>query len=207
MTLGGRASSRRPGCLPLTPLTTPRQIALVLIDEVHLLHEAGRGSSLEAGTVCRIKMLAELPEMAAVRQQAQLPACPAALRCASPTQQAGSRRLVLAPTPRPLATPCRQAPVRHVRFVAVSATIPNIGDIAAWIHAPPGMVRSYGSELRPVPLTTHVKVRGGGWGRSREQRRPGQIVWLPCKVPASQSPSAPMRLRTGLPPIQERLPV
>ena len=38
----------------------------MLIDEVHLLNEPGRGASLEAGTVSRIKMLAGLPEMAGV---------------------------------------------------------------------------------------------------------------------------------------------
>lgn len=54
--------------------------------------------------------------------------------------------------------------MRHVRFVAVSATIPNIGDIAAWLGAPPRMVRAYGDELRPVPLTTHVKVGGAAPG-------------------------------------------
>jgi hypothetical protein len=43
------------------------QISLVLVDEVHLLSEAGRGSSLEAGCVCRIKALAALPEMAQVQ--------------------------------------------------------------------------------------------------------------------------------------------
>lgn len=48
-------------------IVKPSQMSLVLIDEVHLLHEAGRGASLEAGTVCRIKMLAGLPEMAGVR--------------------------------------------------------------------------------------------------------------------------------------------
>lgn len=39
----------------------------MLIDEVHLLSEPGRGAALEAGCVCRIKMLARLPEMAGVR--------------------------------------------------------------------------------------------------------------------------------------------
>lgn len=41
------------------------QIALVLIDEVHLLSE-GRGSCLEAGVVSRIKLVACKPEMAGV---------------------------------------------------------------------------------------------------------------------------------------------
>lgn len=39
------------------------QVALVLVDEVHLLNETGRGSALEAGVVCRIKMVGRLKEM------------------------------------------------------------------------------------------------------------------------------------------------
>lgn len=45
------------------------QIALVLVDEVHLLNEAGRGSSLEAGCICRLKAIAALPDMAKVGAQ------------------------------------------------------------------------------------------------------------------------------------------
>jgi hypothetical protein len=43
------------------------QTNLVLIDEVHLLNEQGRGSSLEAGTVSRIKMVKAMPELRQVR--------------------------------------------------------------------------------------------------------------------------------------------
>jgi ATP-dependent DNA helicase HFM1/MER3 len=67
-------------------------MGLVLLDEVHLLNESGRGSSLEAGCVCRIKALAAFPEMA-------------------------------------------KSPLGSVRFVAVSATIPNIGDVSAPLSA------------------------------------------------------------------------
>ena len=38
-----------------------------LCRQVHLLHEEGRGACLEAGVVCRLKMLSGLPEMAGVR--------------------------------------------------------------------------------------------------------------------------------------------
>lgn len=51
----------------------------------------------------------------------------------------------------------------RLRFVAVSATIPNIGDVAAWLGVPPGGIKVYGEELRPVKLTTTVKVGGRGW--------------------------------------------
>ncbi|KAL6007073.1 Sec63 [Asimina triloba] len=59
-------------------------IALVLIDEVHLLNDP-RGAALEA-IVSKIKMLAQKPEM-------------------------------------------QSSPLAHVRFLAVSATIPNIEDL------------------------------------------------------------------------------
>lgn len=59
-------------------------IALLLIDEVHLLNDP-RGASLEA-IVCRIKMLSCRPEM-------------------------------------------NSCPLAQVRFLAVSATIPNIEDL------------------------------------------------------------------------------
>lgn len=59
-------------------------IALVLIDEVHLLNDP-RGAALEA-IVSRIKMLARNPEM-------------------------------------------KLSPLARVRFLAVSATIPNIDDL------------------------------------------------------------------------------
>jgi hypothetical protein len=49
------------------PAAALPQMALVLIDEVHLLNESGRGSALEAGVVCRIKMVGRLKEMQQVR--------------------------------------------------------------------------------------------------------------------------------------------
>lgn len=41
------------------------QVALVLIDEVHLLNDS-RGAVLEAGVVSRIKMIGALPSMSQV---------------------------------------------------------------------------------------------------------------------------------------------
>ena len=56
------APSRRSRCTP--PIPVPSDIALVLVDEVHLLNE-DRGATLEVGVVSRIKMVARLPEMRA----------------------------------------------------------------------------------------------------------------------------------------------
>lgn len=42
----------------------------------------------------------------------------------------------LRPSLRPPSTPT-QMPIASVRFVAVSATIPNVRDIAEWLQVPP----------------------------------------------------------------------
>ncbi|KAI9223399.1 hypothetical protein BC828DRAFT_403164 [Blastocladiella britannica] len=44
---------------------------------------------------------------------------------------------------------------RPIRFVAISATIPNVADIGAWL-GPGTVVRSFGEEYRPVTLEKHV---------------------------------------------------
>ncbi|KAH7851890.1 hypothetical protein Vadar_017925 [Vaccinium darrowii] len=86
-------------------------IALLLIDEVHLLNDQ-RGAALEA-IVSRIKMLARNPEMKSTT-----------LAC--------------------------------IRFIAVSATIPNICDLAEWLMVPVHGIKRFGEEMRPVKLTTKV---------------------------------------------------
>ncbi|CAK9176144.1 unnamed protein product [Ilex paraguariensis] len=86
-------------------------VALVLIDEVHLLNDP-RGAALEA-IVSRTKMLAYSPEM-------------------------------------------KSSPLAHVRFLAVSATIPNIDDLAEWLVVPIEGIKRFGEEMRPVKLTTKV---------------------------------------------------
>ncbi|XP_020099757.1 ATP-dependent DNA helicase MER3 homolog isoform X3 [Ananas comosus] len=86
-------------------------IALMLIDEVHLLNDP-RGAALEA-IVSRTKMLSRIPDM-------------------------------------------RSTPLADVRFIAVSATIPNIEDLAEWLLVPPQGIKRFGEEMRPVKLTTKV---------------------------------------------------
>ncbi|GAB2243469.1 hypothetical protein Droror1_Dr00020244 [Drosera rotundifolia] len=50
----------------------------------------------------------------------------------------------------------KSCPLASIRFVAVSATMPNLQDIAEWLTVPyPGMKR-FGEEMRPVKLTTKV---------------------------------------------------
>ncbi|GAB2284680.1 hypothetical protein Dimus_019132 [Dionaea muscipula] len=54
---------------------------------------------------------------------------------------------------RPEMKPC---PLASIRFIAVSATIPNLQDLAEWLMVPlPGMKR-FGEEMRPVKLATKV---------------------------------------------------
>ncbi|XP_028786298.1 DExH-box ATP-dependent RNA helicase DExH17-like [Neltuma alba] len=86
-------------------------IALLLIDEVHLLNDP-RGAALEA-IVSRIKMVACNPKM-------------------------------------------KSNPLAQVRFLAVSATIPNIEDLADWLMVPVQGIKRFGEEMRPVKLTTKV---------------------------------------------------
>ncbi|GER44443.1 helicase-like protein, partial [Striga asiatica] len=86
-------------------------IALVLIDEVHLLNDP-RGAALEA-IVSRIKMIARSPEM-------------------------------------------KSSSLSLIRFLAVSATIPNIHDLAEWLMVPTQGIKRFGEEMRPVKLTTKV---------------------------------------------------
>ncbi|XWS30379.1 hypothetical protein CRYUN_Cryun24cG0112300 [Craigia yunnanensis] len=86
-------------------------IALLLIDEVHLLNDP-RGAALEA-IISRTKMLARTPEM-------------------------------------------KSSSLSSVRFLAVSATIPNIEDLAEWLEVPVQGIKRFGEEMRPVKLTTKV---------------------------------------------------
>ena len=44
------------------------------------------------------------------------------------------------------------------RFVALSATMPNVEDVAAWLDAPPEATFAFDDEYRPVDLQTGVKT-------------------------------------------------
>ncbi|KAK4325049.1 hypothetical protein Pmani_004359 [Petrolisthes manimaculis] len=88
-------------------------VSLLLIDEVHVLSDEGRGPTLEA-VVSRMKTI----------------------RATRPTADSSTH------TTPPL------------RFVAVSATIPNVEDVAAWLSDEHGPAVSHklGENLRPVKL-------------------------------------------------------
>ncbi|KAI4366867.1 hypothetical protein MLD38_022679 [Melastoma candidum] len=86
-------------------------IALLLIDEVHLLNDP-RGAALEA-IVSRMKMLSRNPDL-------------------------------------------KLSPLASVRLLAVSATIPNVEDLAEWLMVPVQGIKRFGEEMRPVKLTTRI---------------------------------------------------
>lgn len=50
----------------------------------------------------------------------------------------------------------KSSALANVRFLAVSATIPNIDDLAEWLMVPRQGVKRFGEEMRPVKLTTKV---------------------------------------------------
>ncbi|KAK3183606.1 hypothetical protein Dsin_030892 [Dipteronia sinensis] len=50
----------------------------------------------------------------------------------------------------------KSSPLASVRFLAVSATIPNIEDLAEWLNVPAQGIKRFGEEMRPVKLTTKV---------------------------------------------------
>jgi hypothetical protein len=53
--------------------------------------------------------------------------------------------------------PFLQLPIASVRYIAISATIQNIQDIAQWLAVPQDGLFVFGEELRPVKLSTVVK--------------------------------------------------
>ncbi|XP_044500934.1 DExH-box ATP-dependent RNA helicase DExH17 isoform X2 [Mangifera indica] len=50
----------------------------------------------------------------------------------------------------------KSCPLGSVRFLAVSATIPNIEDLAEWLDVPVEGIKRFGEEMRPVKLSTKV---------------------------------------------------
>ena len=50
-----------------------------------------------------------------------------------------------------------QLAISKARFVAVSATIPNVTDIATWLNVPPAGLQLFGEDHRPCRLKTFVR--------------------------------------------------
>ena len=47
-----------------------------------------------------------------------------------------------------------------LRFVALSATLPNLADIGKWLDCTPSGIHFFDESFRPVPLTVHVEACG-----------------------------------------------
>ena len=43
-----------------------------------------------------------------------------------------------------------------MRFIAISATIPNIQDLSEWLNVPEGSMLIFGNEYRSIQLEKHV---------------------------------------------------
>jgi replicative superfamily II helicase len=117
---------------------------LMLIDEVHLLAEKDRGAVLE-GMVSRCKIM---HSKRVSRMENKL-----LIAESSVSQHETTRRSNTIPGLGPDTTLGLNPTIGKFRIVAVSATIPNVYDIADWLDA---RCFAFGAEFRPVPLTTTV---------------------------------------------------
>lgn len=104
-----------------------RLFQLVMIDEVHMLGDKLRGDKLEA-TITRIK---------AIRDKVN-----DAFTSENYSDYAKSD--------------CLSKRSNHLRFIAISATAPNVEDIAAWLDIKNGYGIRLSPELRPVKLKKFV---------------------------------------------------
>eukprot|EP00554_Chaetoceros_debilis_P010508 CAMPEP_0194110528 /NCGR_PEP_ID=MMETSP0150-20130528/9767_1 /TAXON_ID=122233 /ORGANISM="Chaetoceros debilis, Strain MM31A-1" /LENGTH=1867 /DNA_ID=CAMNT_0038799741 /DNA_START=175 /DNA_END=5775 /DNA_ORIENTATION=- len=111
-------------------------VKLLLMDEVHLLGDESRGGCLEA-IICRMKTV----QRAAIAKK----------RGQESSKLVNSKEHIYDSRNNGSII---EALGTNMRFVAVSATLPNIGDIANFIDAHEAY--NFDSSYRPVPLETHV---------------------------------------------------
>jgi ATP-dependent DNA helicase HFM1/MER3 len=55
-----------------------------------------------------------------------------------------------------LSSSVSDCPAQNMRFITLSATIPNMDDIAEWLGAPEKGILRFGEEFRPVKLEYKV---------------------------------------------------
>jgi replicative superfamily II helicase len=106
-------------------------VKLFLVDEIHLIGDKSRGCCLEA-VICRMKAIQ--------RAASQITVSQADINISS------------------FASTSPDAINTLLRFVAVSATLPNIADIAMFLEA--NEAYTFDESYRPVPLTIHVIGQG-----------------------------------------------
>ncbi|KAK6092122.1 ATP-dependent DNA helicase MER3 [Batrachochytrium dendrobatidis] len=110
-----------------------KMLRLVLLDEVHILKEPGRGATLEV-IVSRMKAV-----------HSEIYSLSTAEHVDSSNQDALKN--------------VQKYESRPIRILAVSATVPNINDIAEWLKnldERPAELRVFGDEYRPVQLVRKV---------------------------------------------------
>jgi len=163
------------------------EIALLLIDEVHLLN-SNRGGTLEA-VVSRLRLLSGLPAMhdVGIPTQSRLSmhsryvSCARYITCprlfaelhlravtdsarANPLRGCQRHHTGACRSLRPRAAPCRMllsvdGLVRTVTVVhGPHAMSQNLTDLAAWLSVPPGATKAYGEEMRPVTLKVRSRL-------------------------------------------------
>jgi replicative superfamily II helicase len=135
-------------------------VKLFLLDEVHVLGDKSRGCCLES-IVVRVKTI----QRVARNIQASSEDIPTSryvdaieLRRKAPTTEGSHHKLLSYPDTT------QQAISSCMRIVAVSATLPNIGDVAQFLDA--NEAYSFDESYRPVPLATHV-VDCGNSGKNQ----------------------------------------
>jgi hypothetical protein len=106
-------------------------VKLLLVDEVHLLGDNTRGWCLET-VVTRMKTIQRAAQAVDV------------------TLEELRRSSYAETNPAAIKTP--------FRMVAVSATLPNIAEVAAFFHA--NEAYSFDDSYRPIPLTKHIMAMG-----------------------------------------------
>lgn len=124
-------------------------VKLFLIDEVHLIADGSRGCCLEA-TIMRMKTIQKAAQNVSV-SQAELASSRYGLLILLAASFLSTFFISYAST-------SPEAINSVFRMVAVSATLPNIADIAMFLEANEAHV--FDGSYRPVPLTTHVVSTG-----------------------------------------------
>lgn len=127
-------------------------VKLLLVDEVHLLGESDRGWCLET-IVCRMKTIHRAAQAVEV-DSAEL-----------------NRSSYPATNPDAIKTP--------FRMVAVSATLPNIAEVAEFFHA--NEAYSFDDSYRPIPLAKHVLAMGNR-GKNEWKFWNSLVSWKSFKV-------------------------
>ena len=131
-------------------------VKLVMVDEVHLLGDDSRGHCLEA-IMTRMKSIQRAAvNVHATQEQINSSRYVQVLVCPFRTTNASSQSCPVLAFSYPHTTPASIS--ASMRTVAVSATLPNITDVAEFVGA--SEAYAFDGSFRPVPLTKHVSAFG-----------------------------------------------